>query len=169
MSPKRWWGRLALILSLAGLGDSTYLTIDHFTGKAPICSASAITDCLKVTTSAQSRFVGIPVVLLGLAFFAAMLVLNWPALWQSASKLLARLRLVAAAGGIVFVLYLVSAELFVIKSICLWCTGVHVVTFALFVLIASTWPALEASGAGAEQTPDSERLSHEAIDGRVER
>jgi uncharacterized membrane protein len=147
VSPKRWWGWLAFVLSLGGLADSTYLTIDHFTGKPPICSATGIVDCVKVTTSAQSRFIGIPVAVLGLAFFVAMVVLNWPALWQSASKLLARLRLVAAAGGIVFVIYLLSAELFVIKAICLWCTGVHVVTFALFVLIASTWPALEAKSA----------------------
>jgi uncharacterized membrane protein len=151
MSPKRWWGRLAFALSLAGLGDSTYLTVDHFTGTPPVCSATAIVNCVKVTTSAQSRFIGIPVAVLGLAFFAAMVVLNWPALWQSASKLLARLRLLATGVGIVFVVYLLSAELFVIKAICLWCTGVHVVTFALFVLTAATWPALEARSSGAPQ------------------
>jgi len=37
--------------------------------------------------------------------------------------------------GILFVLYLVYAELFSIGAICLWCTSVHVITFALFVLI----------------------------------
>jgi uncharacterized membrane protein len=39
------------------------------------------------------------------------------------------------AVGIVFVLYLIYAELFSIGAICLWCTSVHVITFALFVLI----------------------------------
>ena len=42
-----------------------------------------------------------------------------------------------ARSGVVswFVLYLIYAELFSIGAICLWCTSVHVITFALFVLI----------------------------------
>jgi uncharacterized membrane protein len=43
-------------------------------------------------------------------------------------------RLVLAVGGMGFALYLISAELLSIKAICLWCTTVHVLTFALFVL-----------------------------------
>jgi uncharacterized membrane protein len=34
-----------------------------------------------------------------------------------------------------FVLWLVAAELLIIKNICLYCTGVHVVTFLLLILI----------------------------------
>jgi uncharacterized membrane protein len=44
--------------------------------------------------------------------------------------------------GIGFVLYLIYAELFEIKAICEYCTGVHVVTFALFVLVVVTLPAM---------------------------
>jgi uncharacterized membrane protein len=47
-------------------------------------------------------------------------------------------------GGMGFVIYLVYAELFTIKKICLWCTGVHVVTFFLFVLVVSSFPAMTA-------------------------
>ena len=32
-------------------------------------------------------------------------------------------------------LYLVYTELFTLDAICLWCTGVHVITFLLFALI----------------------------------
>ena len=32
-------------------------------------------------------------------------------------------------------IYLVWAELFRIEAICLWCTGVHVVTLALFFVV----------------------------------
>jgi uncharacterized membrane protein len=39
--------------------------------------------------------------------------------------------------GILFVLYLVWAELFRINAICLYCTGVHVITFILFGLIVA--------------------------------
>jgi uncharacterized membrane protein len=37
--------------------------------------------------------------------------------------------------GVLFVVYLVWAELFRIDAICLWCTVVHVVTVALFAVI----------------------------------
>jgi uncharacterized membrane protein len=40
------------------------------------------------------------------------------------------------------VIYLLYAELFIIGSICLYCTSVHVITFVLFVLTvfaAAAW------------------------------
>jgi uncharacterized membrane protein len=44
----------------------------------------------------------------------------------------------------VSVLYLLWAELFKIDAICLFCTGVHLLTFALFALVVT-----EATGAFA--------------------
>jgi uncharacterized membrane protein len=52
------------------------------------------------------------------------------------------LRLAATVVGMISVLYLLWAELFKIDAICLFCTGVHVLTFLLFALVAT-----EASGA----------------------
>jgi uncharacterized membrane protein len=78
--------------------------------------------------------IGIPVAVLGLAWFAAMVVLNLPAAWRSGAPAVTVARLVFAVGGMGFALYLISAELLSIKAICLWCTTVHVLTFALFVL-----------------------------------
>jgi uncharacterized membrane protein len=43
--------------------------------------------------------------------------------------------------GMLFVLYLIYTELFTIGAICLWCTSVHVITFALFVLIMFSFAA----------------------------
>lgn len=34
------------------------------------------------------------------------------------------------------VLFLLSVELFIVNAICLWCTAVHVLTIALFAVIA---------------------------------
>lgn len=151
---RRWWGWAALALSLGGFGDSLYLTIDHFTGALPVCSATGVVDCAKVTTSAQSEVFGIfPVALLGLLFFTAMVAVNVPPLWHLGGRL-GRLvtwaRLAMVVVGIGMVIYLISAELFSIKAICLWCTGVHAVTFLLFVLVMATLPTvlaeLEATG-----------------------
>jgi uncharacterized membrane protein len=64
-----------------------------------------------------------------------MTALSLPAVWRSASPWPARARLAAVTSGVVFVVYLVWAELFRIDAICLWCTVVHVVTVALFAVI----------------------------------
>jgi uncharacterized membrane protein len=40
----------------------------------------------------------------------------------------------------IFVLWLVSAELLIIKNLCEYCTGVHVVTFALLIVMTIVAP-----------------------------
>lgn len=136
----RWRPLVALVLSLFGLADATYLTLTHYTTAVQLyCNSSGLVDCQKVTTSPESYVFGIPVAVLGLAFFVAMVPLNLPAAWRSTSALVARARLAMVVVGVGFVLYLISAELFEIGSICLYCTGVHVITFLLFVLVVTGW------------------------------
>jgi uncharacterized membrane protein len=138
----RWRPIAAFALSLIGFGISLYLTIDHFKGVAPYCSSKGFVDCLLVTTSKYSYIVGIPVSLLGLLFYTAMIGINFPPLWRVRAPWVAWARLGLAVSGVGFVLYLLAAELFLIKAICLWCTGVHVATFFLFVVVVSSFPLM---------------------------
>jgi uncharacterized membrane protein len=140
-SPVSAWVRLAtLALSLAGLAISTYLTIAHFTTSVTLtCPATGIVNCEKVTTSAESMVFGvIPVAVIGLVFFAALVVLNSPWAWRSGWSAVRWVRLGALAAGMAFVLYLVYTELFTLDAICLWCTSIHVITLLLFVLVVPT-------------------------------
>jgi uncharacterized membrane protein len=135
----------ALVLSLAGWGIALYLTIEHFTGNSALsCPANAVVSCEAVTTSPESKLLGVSVALLGLIFFTAMVAVNLPIAWRTSLRWVAWLRLAMVVGGMGFVIYLVYAELFMIKKICLWCTGVHVATFLLFVLVVSSIPAFTA-------------------------
>ena len=63
-------------------------------------------------------------------------------------------RLAMAVSGVGFVLYLLAAELFSIKAICLWCTGVHIDTFILFVLIVTSFPTMTGSTAPWQEWDD---------------
>jgi uncharacterized membrane protein len=92
---------------------------------------------------------GIPVAILGLAFYVAMTAINLPRLWLTTDVRVAWVRLAMAVTGIGFVLYLLYAELFIIKNLCEYCTGVHLVTFALFVLIVMTFPSMVARSSGS--------------------
>jgi uncharacterized membrane protein len=148
-----WMQLTTFLLALAGLGVSVYLTIAHFTEStlAGCSEKSGLVNCTKVTTSAQSYVFGIPVAVLGLAFFVFAVAILSPWAWRSARREIHLARIASLVVGIGFVLYLLYAELFIIGSICLYCTSVHVITFVLFVLTvfaAAAWglnPTREAS------------------------
>jgi uncharacterized membrane protein len=142
------WPRVTLLLSLIGLGLSSYLTVEHYDHNAGLaCPATATISCLKVTTSPQSVILGVPVAVLGLAFYAAMVALTLPIAWRTSS--LGVVRQVAAGSGAVMVLYLVYVELFKVDAICLWCTGVHIVTIALLAVVLFVDPARVPDPAGS--------------------
>lgn len=133
----RWIVPGTLIATLAGLGVSIYLTIAHYTTTALLaCPENATIDCQKVTTSPESVILGIPVAVLGLVYFVAMLALNSPPAWRSTAPTVRLGRLAAATVGLGFVFYLIYVELFEVDAICLWCTSVHVINLILFAMIA---------------------------------
>jgi len=144
-SPVPLWLRLTTFLvALAGLGVSIYLTIAHFTEAtlAGCNETGGLVNCTKVTTSPQSYVFGIPVAVLGLAFYVFVVAIMSPWAWRVTRREVNLLRIAAMIAGVGFVLYLLYAELFIIGSICLYCTSVHVLTFILFVLTvfaAATW------------------------------
>jgi len=128
---------LTLPLAVIGLAVSGYLTYEHYSASTTLaCPDTGAIDCVKVTSSAWSELVGVPVALLGLLYFVAVVALCLPAAWRSANPWVGRARLLALTGGVAMVLYLVWAELFRIDAICLWCTVVHVVTVLLFGIVA---------------------------------
>ena len=132
----RWLAPLALTWCVLGLAVSIYLTYEHYTGSTTLaCPATGAVDCAKVTSSAWSTILGIPVAPLGLVFFAVMLVLCLPGMLRRSSTALDVVRLGFCGIGLLMALYLLWAELFQIHAICLWCTGVHILTFLLVVTL----------------------------------
>ena len=149
MPSLRWQPIVTTLLCLCGLGVATYLTITHFdTHLALACPKTTTFNCETVTTSAQSHILGIPVAVLGLLYFVPMLVLCLPVAWRSADRRIHLARLVLASIGVGTIIYLIIAELFLIKAICLWCTSVHLITFILFVIVATSSPIVLSPGYG---------------------
>jgi uncharacterized membrane protein len=131
-----WLAPVTLVLAIAGTAVSAYLTYAHYASSAILaCGGSGLVDCERVTTSAQSAVAGIPVAVLGLGWFVVTVALLSPPAWRSRVPWVRWARLADVALGMGMVLWLVYAELFVIRAICLWCTVVHVIVFALFVLV----------------------------------
>ena len=149
--PPPWLRWATLVLALIGLGVSIYLTYTHVTDKAVQgCPDTGTINCTKVTTSPQSMVFGIfPVAELGLAFYVFMVAATTPWAWRARWPVVHWARLVSVVVGILFVLYLIFAELFLVKAICLFCTSVHVVTFLLFVLVVASAAIWGVSRSGA--------------------
>ena len=116
---------------------SIYLTIAHFTTSLIlVCSGHGLVDCTKVTTSTESELFGVlPVAVLGLAFYVFMVAINSPWAWRWKRPEIYPLRLASVIIGMIFVLYLLYAEIIEIGNICLWCTSVHVITFLMFTVL----------------------------------
>ncbi|MEO5633075.1 vitamin K epoxide reductase family protein [Gaiella sp.] len=107
--------RVALILvSVAGIAVSGYLTYVHYEPKALICTGSG--GCEAVQDSSYAVLIGIPVAVLGLGAWIAALALT---IWNS--ELARTLTCALAIGALAFVAYLVILQLFVIDAICIWC------------------------------------------------
>ena len=131
-----WIPWTTLVLSIAGLAVASYLTYEHFTaGTTLACPNTGVVNCAKVTSES---------VLQGLRHSGrpsrpGLLRRHDSALTASdvayVVPLAGRLRLTAVVVGVVFVCYLIWAELFQIDAICLWCTVVHALTLVLFALV----------------------------------
>jgi uncharacterized membrane protein len=125
---------VSLVLSVFGLADSSYLTVEHYTGSTSLaCSDTGTVNCLKVTTSSWSHIGPIPVAVLGLVFFIAMTALCLPLAWRWPE--LDVVRVAGAVVGVLSAVYLVWVELFRVDAICLWCTAVHVASVALLAAV----------------------------------
>jgi uncharacterized membrane protein len=124
-------------LALLGLAISAYLTWVHYAGIEPVCTG--ISDCERVQSSEYAELVGIPVALLGVAGYAALLGSLWVRV-----ELTALLSYLALA----FSAYLTWAELFRIDAICQWCVVSALTTLAIAVLAT-----LRALGAPLHHRP----------------
>jgi uncharacterized membrane protein len=106
----------AALASVAGVGIAGYLSWVHYADASVLCIAGG--DCETVQESSYSEIAGLPVALIGLVGYALLFVLvGWDA---------PEARLAAAAFafvGLVFSVYLLAVQAFVIEAFCVWCVA----------------------------------------------
>ena len=119
--------------ALAGLGVavSAYLTASHFDEGLLVCGLS---DCTTVQASDYATILGVPVALLGLGMYVAVLglvVARWVRPGLTLATTAATFGLTLA--GAIFTGYLTYVELFVLEAICQWCVVSAVLTVLLLM------------------------------------
>jgi uncharacterized membrane protein len=121
--------RIAIaVLALAGLGVAGYLTWVHYADLEPICAGGS-GGCERVQTSEYAELAGVPVALLGLIGYPAILASL--AVHGEAGRFAGAL---LALVGFGFSAWLTYVELFEIDAICQWCVASAVIMTALAVL-----------------------------------
>jgi uncharacterized membrane protein len=113
-----------IVLAAAGAGVAAYLTWVHYADVSPICATGG--GCETVQKSSYSEIAGIPVAMLGLGGYIAILATllvrgEATRLWTAALALV----------GAGFSVYLTYLELFVIDAICQWCVASAVIMAVL--------------------------------------
>lgn len=135
--PGRPWLRWAIpALAVAGLIVAGYLAYVETQAVEAVCGP--VGDCNAVQSSSYARLFGVPIGLIGLGGYVAILAV-W--LWGRAGDATARLVLLGmTVVGAVFSVYLTWLELFVIRAVCLWCLASATIMM-LLMLAAAAWLA----------------------------
>jgi uncharacterized membrane protein len=130
------------VLALAGLGVAGYLTWVHYGDLEPICAGGG-GGCERVQSSDYAELAGVPVALLGLIGYAA--ILGSLALPGDAGRFAGALLALAGFG---FSAWLTYVELFEIDAICQWCVASAAIMTALAVLTSLRVVAPHPAGSG---------------------
>jgi uncharacterized membrane protein len=117
-------------VAAVGLGIAGYLTVVHYDGGAPVCAIAH--GCATVQQSEYAELAGVPVALLGVIGYAAILLtlLRDDEAARTATAFLA----LAGAG---FSAWLTYVEVVELEAICIWCVGSAVCMVLLAALSAA--------------------------------
>ena len=116
------------VLALAGAGVAAYLVYARYAHVQIACSTGG---CETVQHSKYAKLAGIPVAVLGLGAYVAILV---TALWARVEA--AAVGTAIALGGLVFAVYLIVVQVAVIDAICQWCLASDAILFLLALACA---------------------------------
>jgi uncharacterized membrane protein len=121
-----------LVLTVLGIALASYLTYIHYAGIKPLCGTNG-GGCEIVQTSEYSKLAGVPVALIGLLGYIA--ILGSLLVPESETSRLATVAFTVVGFG--FSAYLTYRELFSIHHICEYCVSSAVIVTILMVL--SVW------------------------------
>jgi uncharacterized membrane protein len=123
------WALVSLGFAVAGFAVAIYLTYAHFNEGALVCGVG---DCQTVQGSEFATIAGIPIALLGLGLFGALIGLGvLRARVPSAAETLTFAAFGLALAGVLYSAYLTYLEVAVIFAICQWCVVSAIATLGV--------------------------------------
>jgi len=127
---------VAAIVSLAGLADATYLSVQALTGETLGCGGSP--DCFRVLGSSYARVAGIPVASFGvLAYFSVFTFATFAAFGYARARIFLILTICAMFLATLWFLYVQAVLL---HAYCRYCLFSAAITFLLAGLVIALPP-----------------------------
>jgi uncharacterized membrane protein len=120
----------SIVVAVIGLGIATYLTIVHYAGGEPVCAIAR--GCATVQKSDYASLAGVPVALLGVLGYVAILAAL--ARDDEGARTAAAFLSIAGLGFSGWLTYVEVAEL---DAICIWCVG-SAICMALLAFLSVT-------------------------------
>ena len=126
-----------MILLVAALGISLYLSYVELADKESVCLEGEVFDCNAVQTHSTSKILGFPVayggVIANVVLLGMLLLENRIPLLEESGVTLVFL---AVLFGVMFSIYLIYLQAFVIEAYCIWCLTHEAMITLLFGLSA---------------------------------
>lgn len=129
-------GLILAVLDVCGLLIASYLSIVELSGGTPACGP--IHGCETVANSEYSRIGGVPVAVFGVIL--SLILLSFAVAWWKTDLyglLLAHYGLSLA--GVIFEIYFLYLQVFVIHAVCVWCTSYGLSLILRFVVAFIVW------------------------------
>lgn len=123
------------LVSLLGLADATYLTIEHITGQSVRCTI--IAGCSEVLSSQFATVAGMPLALVGAAAYFTVFALATLAAFGYRFVVTPLNVLVAAM--VLVSLWLIYLQAFIIRSFCQYCLFSAAMSFVMGILLLVRW------------------------------
>ena len=129
-------GLILAALDIVGLAIAMYLSVVELGGGVPVCGPLA--GCEEVARSEYSRVGGVPVAVFGVALSLVLLslALAW---WRTDLYALLLVHYGLSLAGVLFEIYFLAVQLFVIGAVCIWCTSYGLSLIARFVVALAVW------------------------------
>src|SRR2546428_8757676 len=128
---------VAAFISLAGLAEATYLTVQYLTGETVVCGGSA--DCFKVLGSPYARIAGIPVAAFGaLAYFSAFSFATFALFGYARARTFFAL---VVWTMFAVTLWLLFVQAFLLHAFCRYCLLSAALVFVLAATVVASPPS----------------------------
>lgn len=132
---------IAFVLLVFGIGVSAYLTLHHYevlyglADSKSVCNVNETLDCDAVNSSSYSEFLGVPVAIIGGFVFLVQLLLLFgiKAFAEDEKKILKRFFFYISSANVVVTVFLAFVQTFILKTYCLFCLSLYVVTLGVFL------------------------------------
>ena len=138
-------GLILAALAIFGFAVASYLAAVALAGTVPYCGP--VRGCVEVATSEYAWIGPIPVAVFGVSYSTLLLgaAIAW---WRTGDRRILAGHYGLSLAGLVFEVYLLYLQVFVIEAICIWCVLYGISTFLGFLLKVA-WLRRETVPAGA--------------------